>query len=172
MLSEEFIIGDCQPDEIRQIALLEREVFSVPWTEEMFRQEASSSLSRMLVVRKRERVTVQEVLGYLIFWQVSDEFHLQKIAVKSDLRRRGIGSALLAQAFEEAAQFHCRHATLEVRRSNHAAIRFYKRFGFTVEGIRPRYYDDTGEDALILWADLPGACRGDHSRSDRGIPLV
>lgn len=152
--------------------MLEREAFTCPWTEEMFRQEALSPLSHMLVAKSGGRGIEQAVLGYLIFWLVGDEFHLHKIAVKRDLRRRGIASALLAKAFTYASQYHCRRATLEVRRSNVPALLFYDRFGFAVEGIRHGYYDDTGEDALILWADLPDSILRDQTCPHGGIQVA
>jgi [ribosomal protein S18]-alanine N-acetyltransferase len=162
------MVGACQPGEIRMIASLEQESFPCPWTEEMFRQEASSPLSRILVARAGREGLEPGVVGYLIFWVVADELHLQKIAVKGDLRRRGIASALLAEALCEAAERNCRRATLEVRPSNRPALRFYEKFGFVGEGIRPRYYEDTGEDALILWADLPVPDRQRRSCLDGG----
>ena len=173
MAGEEWlIIGEFQQGDLPQISLLERQIFSTPWTEPMLFQEASSPLSRILVARGREGDPGKAVLGYLIFWLVSGEFHLQKLAVRQDFRRQGIASALLFQGFAEAIACHCRSATLEVRRSNDAAVRLYGRFGFTVEGIRPRYYDDTGEDALILWAELPDPFRRDITRSDEGIKIA
>lgn len=169
---ELFIIGEYQQGDLPQISLLEREIFSTPWTEALFLQEASSPLSRILVARSREGERGKAVLGYLIFWLVSREFHLQKLAVRQDYRRYGIASALLSQAFAEAIACQCRSATLEVRRSNDVAFRLYRRFGFTVEGVRPRYYDDTGEDALILWAELPDPFPRNITRSDEGIKIA
>jgi ribosomal-protein-alanine N-acetyltransferase len=72
------------------------------------------------------------------------------IAVDPDLRRRGIGSALLAELYARAGDASAQF-TLEVRRSNQAAIELYQRDGFRIAGLRRRYYQDNGEDALIMW---------------------
>jgi len=173
MTVEGLSIEKCHLEEIPQIALLEREAFTCPWTEEMFRQEVLlSPLSHMFVAKSGGNGIEHAVLGYLIFWLVGDEFHLHRIAVKRDLYRRGIASALLTKAFTYASQYQCRRATLEVRRSNVPALQFYKRFGFAVEGIRHGYYDDTGEDALILWADLPDSLLRDQSCPHGGIQVA
>jgi [ribosomal protein S18]-alanine N-acetyltransferase len=154
------IIGECAEDEIVEIAAIERDSFRSPWSENLFRQELTSPISRFLVARNGKHPK-SAITGYLVYWLVGDEFHLHKIAVKREIRGNGIASCLLAQALVRAAGKGCSRATLEVRRSNLPALRLYEKFGFAVQGTRPRYYDDTGEDALILWADLPT----DSSRS-------
>jgi ribosomal-protein-alanine N-acetyltransferase len=92
------------------------------------------------------------------------------IAVEEPLRRRGIGSALLAALIERAGSEES--YTLEVRPSNPGAIALYERFGFRTAGTRPRYYRDTGEDAVIMWRtvdtdDEATASRGSGSGASR-----
>lgn len=147
------IIGEFETAEIPALAAIERDSFQCPWTENLFRQEATCPVSRILVARQGKRPG-RSVMGYLVYWLVADEFHLQKIAVKGEFRNKGIASGLMATALGEAALKGCRRATLEVRRSNPGALRLYEKFGFAVAGIRPKYYDDNGEDALIMWADV------------------
>jgi ribosomal-protein-alanine N-acetyltransferase len=89
------------------------------------------------------------VVGYLICSRYADVWHLMNIAVDPVLRRRGIGTALLEQMFERAGPEES--YTLEVRPSNAVAIALYERFGFRAAGTRRRYYQDTGEDAVIMW---------------------
>jgi ribosomal-protein-alanine N-acetyltransferase len=140
-------------EDLPEIHAIERDSFPVPWTENLLRQEIASSLARILVARLE---TAQGccVAGYVIYWLVADEIHLQNIAVRSDLRRRGVGSRLLDKAMQESRRCGARWATLEVRRANLAAQELYGKHGFSVRGVRACYYTDTGDDALILWADL------------------
>ncbi|MEW6334391.1 MAG: ribosomal protein S18-alanine N-acetyltransferase, partial [Thermodesulfobacteriota bacterium] len=107
--------------------------------------------------------------GYIVYWRVDDEFHLHKIAVRPDMRRKGIAFRLMDEAIRRSRLEGARRATLEVRRSNRPAQRMYAKFGFSVAGVRPAYYEDTGEDALIMWADLPPmGCRGDSAGAGEG----
>jgi ribosomal-protein-alanine N-acetyltransferase len=92
----------------------------------------------------------EEVLvGYLICSRYADVWHLMNIAVDPPVLRRGIGSALIERLIALAGP--AESYTLEVRPSNPAAIALYERFGFAPAGTRPRYYADTGEDALVMW---------------------
>jgi ribosomal-protein-alanine N-acetyltransferase len=94
------------------------------------------------------------IAGYLVCSRYADVWHLMNIAVEPTSRRRGIANALLEALLQRAGQEE--PYTLEVRPSNAPAIALYEQFGFRSAGIRPRYYQDTGEDALIMWrtADL------------------
>jgi ribosomal-protein-alanine N-acetyltransferase len=107
--------------------------------------ELSKPTSLCLAALRDGRLT-----GYTICSRYDTVWHVMNIAVDPDLRREGIGSALLAELYaragDDSAQF-----TLEVRRSNHAAIELYQRDGFRIAGLRRRYYQDNGEDALIMW---------------------
>jgi ribosomal-protein-alanine N-acetyltransferase len=153
MESGGFLIGEYEEGDIDQIIAIERDSFPTPWSANIFRNEIVSPISRLLVAR----VSLESgrwVAGYLVFWQVADETHLHNIAVRKDLRRQGIASRLLGEAVRCSQLKGARWLTLEVRRSNCAAQRFYEKFGFSVRGIRPGYYTDTGEDALIMWAEL------------------
>lgn len=146
-------IGDCEEGDIDQIIAIERDAFPTPWSENIFRGEIASPLSRLRVAREGgDRRGA--VLGYAVYWRVADEIHLHNIAVRRDRRRQGIGSRLLGEAMGRSRSEGARWMTLEVRRTNDAAQRFYRQFGFSCRGVRPGYYTDTGEDALILWKDL------------------
>ncbi len=147
------LIGEYEEGDIDQILAIERDSFPTPWSAKIFRREIISPISRLLVARvSRERCGL--VAGYLVYWHVADEIHLHNIAVRKDMKRQGIASRLLAETIRRSRLKGARWLTLEVRRSNQAAQRFYDKFGFSVRGIRQGYYTDTGEDALIMWADL------------------
>ena len=89
------------------------------------------------------------LVGYAICSRYGDVWHVMNIAVDPARRRQGIGTTLLEQVIERAGVDQT--YTLEVRPSNPGAISLYERFGFRSAGTRPRYYRDTGEDALIMW---------------------
>lgn len=146
-------IGEYEEGNISEIIAIERDSYPTPWSENMFRNEMTSPISRMLVgstVHGPGRC----VAGYTVYWRVVDEIHLHNIAVRRDLRRRHVASHILNETIRRARLEGARWMTLEVRRSNLPAQKFYEKFGFSVKGIRPGYYTDTREDALIMWADL------------------
>jgi ribosomal-protein-alanine N-acetyltransferase len=146
-------IGEYQERDLTEILEIEKDSFPSPWSPELFRSEMANSISRM-VVGKVVRSQGRAVAGYVVYWRVADEIHLHDIAVRRDLRRCGIASRLLARMIRDCRPAGGRFITLEVRRSNHPAQKLYESFGFSVRGVRRGYYTDTGEDALIMSADL------------------
>jgi len=84
---------------------------------------------------------------------VADELHINNLAVAEPYRRRGIGTALMGYVLKEGARMGAQRATLEVRRSNDAARQLYERLGFSAAGVRPAYYTNPVEDALVLWRE-------------------
>jgi [ribosomal protein S18]-alanine N-acetyltransferase len=146
-------IGEYEEGDIVDIIAIEKDSFPTPWSENIFRNEMTSPISRMLVGRTVKREG-GDVSGYIVYWRVDDEIHLHNIAVRRDMRRKKIAFRLLAEALRRSRLEGARWVTLEVRRSNLPAQKMYEKFGFSVKGIRPGYYKDTGEDALIMWADL------------------
>ena len=150
---DSLLIGEYEEGDIDQIIAIERDSFPTPWSANIFRSEIASPISRLLVARiSRERGGW--VAGYLVYWQVADEIHLHNIAIRRDMRRKGIASRLLGEVVCCSRLKGARWLTLEVRRSNRAAQCFYEKFGFSVRGIRRGYYTDTGEDDLIMWAEV------------------
>jgi ribosomal-protein-alanine N-acetyltransferase len=139
--------------DLPEIMKIERASFPAPWSEALFRQELEFTLSRSLVA-KSEGKAGRETVGYIVYWTVFDEVHVNNLAVRSDFKRRGIASKLVETALQKACAEGATRCTLEVRVSNEAARRLYEKFGFVVRGVRPRYYAESGEDALIMWADL------------------
>jgi ribosomal-protein-alanine N-acetyltransferase len=91
------------------------------------------------------------VAGFCAFWRIADQIHINNLAIRPELRGRGLGRALLDRVLHEADTMAAPSATLEVRRSNAAALRLYERAGFRVTGVRPNYYTHPVEDALVLW---------------------
>ena len=130
--------------DLPQVISIERRAFPTPWSLAMFVLELSKP-SGVCIAAIEER----RIVGYLICSRYADVWHLMNIAVDPPARRRGIATALLEEMIGRAGQDAS--YTLEVRPSNIYAIALYERFGFRSAGTRRRYYQDTGEDALIMW---------------------
>ena len=130
--------------DLPQVISIERRAFPTPWSLAMFVLELSKP-SGVCIAAIEER----RMVGYLICSRYADVWHLMNIAVDPPARRRGIATALLEEMIGRAGQDAS--YTLEVRPSNIYAIALYERFGFRSAGTRRRYYQDTGEDALIMW---------------------
>jgi len=135
-------------EHLRQMAQIEQEAFDQPWSERMFIPEVEDENAYYLV-----GVRGDEVICYGGFHKVLDEAHVTNIAVRADSRGRGIGTLLMSELIARARLMGVKYMTLEVRDNNENAIKLYKSFGFTVEGIRKRYYNNS-RDALIMWATL------------------
>ena len=144
-----------RPEDIPAVHAIESASFPTPWPPYAFRGELESNrMAHYLVVRAGDRV-----VAYAGIWLMVDEAHVTTFAVLPAYRRRGLGAAACsATLMELAAELGATVLTLEVRLSNVAARRLYQRFGFRPVGVRPRYYSDNGEDALIMTTeplDLP-----------------
>jgi ribosomal-protein-alanine N-acetyltransferase len=140
--------------DLPEVLDIERESFSSPWTEGMFTRELNSTHSVCLAARINVEGKSVIVVAYIIFWLVADEVHLHNLAVKKEYRRQGLAFNLMEAMAEIAGKNEITDQTLEVRKSNTEAIKLYEKCGFVVKGIRPLYYTDTHEDALIMWADI------------------
>ncbi|HTD09570.1 MAG TPA: ribosomal protein S18-alanine N-acetyltransferase [Solirubrobacteraceae bacterium] len=137
------------PD-LPQVVAIERRVFPTPWSLAMFVLELSKKSGICLAATSRNAGGEQRLLGYLICSRYDTVWHIMNIAIDRDSQRQGIASALLAELYERAGDSQARF-TLEVRRSNVVAIHLYEREGFRAAGMRRRYYQDNGEDALVMW---------------------
>jgi len=130
---------------------IECRTYPRPWSMRLFTQELQAQTSLTLVAAEGERI-----VGYLIADVFIDVWHLMNIAVDEPYRRRHVAAQLMETYFAIAERRPHRGHTLEVRVSNEAAIDMYRSFGFISTGVRPHYYDDNGEDALIMWRDWEG----------------
>jgi [ribosomal protein S18]-alanine N-acetyltransferase len=145
--------SDSSPIEIRrliytdlpQVIGIERRVFPTPWSLAMFVLELSKQSGICLAATCEQRL-----VAYLICSRYDTVWHVMNVAVDSDRQRMGLASALLAELYARVDDKDARF-TLEVRRSNHVAIHLYEREGFRAAGVRRRYYQDNGEDALVMW---------------------
>lgn len=137
-------------DDIDAIMVIEHESFSLPWSEQAFRNEMTQNHFAHYIVMELGT----EVIGYAGMWTVMDEAHITNIAVRTAYRGAHLGEALLRKLMLWAADLGMVRMTLEVRVSNHIAQALYEKLGFYAEGLRPNYYSDNNEDAMIMWCDL------------------
>ncbi len=138
-------------EDLEEIFAVESRSFEDPWPEEVFRAELRHCWSHCHVLRRTE---TSELLGYIVFWSVADEVHLLNVAVNPDERHHHYGRMLVDFMLGFAAENKARFVTLEVRRSNVAAIALYESGGFRQVGVRPKYYSNNGEDAILMLYDL------------------
>lgn len=129
---------------------IERACFHDPWPTSAFLAELRHSWSWFQVALANEGEQKEQVRGYIICWMIPGDMHLLNLAVHPDWRCRGIGSALLSLAMDDFSGRGGGTVYLEVRRSNLAAQRVYRRLGFTQVGRRPGYYRRRREDALVM----------------------
>ena len=133
-------------DDVPAVHLIESASFPVPWPDYAFRQELQTNrLAHYMVVRAGATT-----IAYGGLWLMVDEAHITTFAVLPQWRRHGVGARLMLALMKLASEVNARVVTLEVRLSNEAARGLYSKFGFRPVGIRPRYYSDNNEDALIM----------------------
>jgi [ribosomal protein S18]-alanine N-acetyltransferase len=141
-------------DDLPEVSAIEQVAFRNPWSTELLRRELSHEASTILLAEELFADGGRVLLGFSIFWLVHRELHILNIATAPAHRRRGVANSLLAATLDRARERGCLLATLEVRRSNEAALSLYRGFGFRAVGIRPNYYSDEGEDAIVMVLDL------------------
>ena len=139
------------PADLPRVLEIERASFPSPWSEASIAGELDSSdPRRMPLVAQWE----QAIVGFALVWVVADELHLVSLAVDPAHRRRGIGQGLLDAVQASPEGQRARLLTLEVRASNAAALALYRRNGFMDIALRPHYYPETGEDAVVMLKPL------------------
>lgn len=166
-----------QIDDIADVSRVERQCFTNPWPQSAYRrelrnpgnnaylvlwehddtqlpappEEARGALSMLPFFRRGQRNN-DRIVGFAGMWILYDEAHVTTIGVVPELRGKGLGELLLIELFEIAYARNAEWVTLEVRVSNDSAQALYRKYGFSQQGIRRRYYSDNGEDAYIMWS--------------------
>ena len=148
-------------EDLESVLAIEQGSFNDPWTEDIFKAELRHSWSHCDLLCDRDG----KIVGYIVFWSVADEVHLLNVAVDPSKRKHQYGRCLLDHMLEFARSASARFITLEVRSSNEAALQLYESGGFKRVGVRPRYYANDGEDAVIMLYDL-GSQSGQISLSN------
>lgn len=134
---------------LKSVVAIEAAVYPRPWSMSLFLSELALTSSRAYFVAK----TGRHVVGYVGLMMSDDDGHITTIAVDPDWQRHKIGTRLMLTAAREAIQRGAQSLTLEVRVANKGAQAMYRRFGFLPVGVRRNYYQETNEDALVMWAD-------------------
>jgi len=142
-----FSITPMVPADLAEVMELEHGSFSTPWSEESFLAELEKEFSHVYVARAEDGVLV----GFVCFWALYGEAHILNIAVRADMRRMGVGTALAVEALRQSIMEGAKTATLEVREKNIAAIRLYEGLGFVRAGVRRGYYEKPNDNAVIMW---------------------
>ena len=177
MVDEEFVVEPMRVEHLDQVRRIERVCFPTPWPRNAYGREIEKNeRARYLVVRttsepaqepRRQfpmslfslgRSEARDVVAYCGVWVMLDEAHITTIAVDPDYRRLGLGQLLIIQMARIALQARATRMTLEVRMSNEHAQALYRKYGFSDGGVRPRYYSDDFEDALIMRSEDLSSC--------------
>jgi len=144
------LIRPMRKEDIFQVSQIEKLSFPSPWSCSIFSSELDKKNFTFYYVMEYQ----DEVIAYTGYWKLANEAHLVNLAVYPAFRRKGLGSKLLKYVLEKAQNQGLDTITLEVRRFNLAAQKFYERFDFKKVAIRPGYYVETGEDALVYWKNI------------------
>ncbi len=138
-----------RPEDLARVVEIQRSAFAHPWSPELIAREMAHDWSSVLLAVE-PGAAGEAVVGVVVFWLVHDEVHVLNVAVAPEARRRGVARALMHEAERRGAGRGARLATLEVRRSNRAALELYRSLGYRQVGVRPRYYSEEGEDAIVM----------------------
>ena len=133
-------------DDIAQVAEIERQIFSIPWSEKAFRDSMESDNTIYIVAKENDNVA-----GYAGMYLSFEEGNITNVAVNPLSRRKGIGEKIVRDILNTAYEKGVRDVFLEVRETNSVAIALYEKIGFKEEGIRKNFYDKPRENALIMW---------------------
>ncbi|GHU49353.1 ribosomal-protein-alanine acetyltransferase [Clostridia bacterium] len=143
-----FEIRKAIKEDIESMAELDKICFTLPWSLGDFDSEITKNEMAFYLVC----LVDTRLIGYAGLWVIKPEGHITNVAVHPDYQGQGIGAQLVSELIRLSyKRFDLSDFTLEVRVSNHKAIRMYERFGFSEAGRRKAYYADTKEDALIMW---------------------
>ena len=137
-------LSDPDSTDLSAIAALEGASFSNPWTIAALVEMLASPITRLYVARASNG----QVVAFCACWLIENELYINTVAVNPTMRRQGIARRLLRYILEST---RAARATLEVRRSNVAAQKLYEALGFVITTVRPRYYSNPEEDALVMW---------------------
>ena len=148
----QYHIRKAEPRDVKPLAELDARCFAAPWSEQSFEEDVvKNPLAFYLVAESEEG----DIIGYAGVWMIVGEGHITNVAASPDHRRCGVARTVLTQLFDICETQHGIDAfTLEVRPSNDPAIALYESFGFQTAGRRKGYYEDNGEDALIMWRQV------------------
>ena len=132
-------------NDLDKVAAMEKEIFSMPWSKESFRESLLQNYSYFFVAEEGD------ILGYCGVHNFGGDGEITNVAVDKNAREQGVATKMLYYAMEETKKIGVEAFTLEVRVSNEAAIKLYEKLGFENKGIRKNFYEKPVEDAMIMW---------------------
>jgi len=138
------IVSSMTAKDVKEVALLEKECFASPWSEENLISETTNPTSIFLVAKDNEKT-----VGYVGSNNILGEVFITNIAVSDSFRRKGVATALLNELIERCKNENALYLTLEVRKSNISAIKLYEKLGFSLVGERRDFYSSPTENALL-----------------------
>lgn len=148
-MKQSIIICPMHEENLEQIAQIEQQCFSTPWSKKNFEETLAYTSYKFLVAKSGE-----EVVGYIGLLMTGTEADITNVAVASSEQKKGIGSKLVSAVLEEAKALGVDTIFLEVRESNEKAMKLYKKFNFLPISVRKNYYQNPLEDAIIMSVDL------------------
>jgi ribosomal-protein-alanine N-acetyltransferase len=166
-------------ESLPQILKIEEACFSAPWTRKMLEAEFNGNpFAHFLLARQQGEQagdeSAESIIGYLCYWIVFEEVRLMNLAVIESMRHRGIARSLVTAALQTGLSQSAHRALLEVRASNQAAQALYHTFGFRQTAVRPKYYNNPIEDAVLMELDPIILAFGPRSTVsyDQGGPIT
>ncbi len=147
--TEDITIRTLQFSDISEVAQIEKECFSKPWSEKAILGSVSSGDSYFVVAEKNHN-SERKIAGYAGVYIAISEAYIYNIAVRRECRGKGIGENLAKELIEYCAKKYLEFISLEVRISNNVAINLYKKLGFEILGERKDFYKNPTENALIM----------------------
>ncbi len=149
MLEKQVIIRSAHSGDIDSIFHIESLSFSDAWSRESFVNEIEKNHMAHYYIAEVD----SKVVAYIGYWQILEQAHITNVAVLIDYRGRGIARNLIKRIFDDSTLKGIETYTLECRVSNTPALNLYESLGFKSSGIRPKYYIDNGEDAVVMWLE-------------------
>lgn len=149
MESNDISIRRAQIGDLEQIHYCENTSFEFPWSYAMLYDDIIENENTVYLVVELNG----QIIGYGGMWIIFDEAHITNVCILPEYRGKGYAYSLMRELIEVAKEHDADAMSLEVRVSNKAALRLYKKCGFTIHGIRKRYYSNNGEDAYVMWTE-------------------
>lgn len=144
----EISIRNAKPEDADDIERIEKLSFPTPWSRNLILEELFFPMGFNMVL-----IVDSNVEGFILSWLIQPEVHILNFAISPSFRKMGLGRILMQTFLEETKKNGAMKYTLEVRANNEPALKFYRSFNFVIKGVRKHYYQDTGEDAIIMWKE-------------------
>lgn len=146
MKKELLLFRTMENRDILEVAFIEKDLFSMPWTEKSLLDALKSPIAYYFVVQYEEKI-----IGECGIWCCLDEGEITNIGIHKEYQNMGVGTMLLGYLLEQGKKIGITQFLLEVRESNKNAIKLYEKYNFKIEGMRKNFYEKPRENAIIMW---------------------